>query len=203
MGPVRALIHHTKGDSMMLNFRTGLSAAVCTMALLVAGCSSTKLDEEAPVETGKPVPVDGTGAGGAGANSAGASQSGVATVDLSKSGAGSADAAAMAQRVVYFDFDSFIVKEEYRPMLEAHAKALSANRNKHMTLEGHTDELGGREYNLALGQKRAEAVLKALVLLGVQPGQLEAVSFGEERPASTGTDEASRAKNRRVEMKDN
>ncbi len=190
----------------MFNFRSGLSAAVCTLALFAAGCSSTKLDDEAPVETGKPVPVAGAASGAAGgANSAGASQSGVATVDLSKSGAGAggADAAAMAQRTVYFDFDSFIVKEEYRPVLEAHAKALSANRSKRMTLEGHTDESGGREYNLALGQKRAEAVLKSLVLLGVQTTQLEAVSFGEERPASTSTDEASRAKNRRVELKAN
>lgn len=187
----------------MFNFRTGLTAAACTMALLFAGCSSTKLDGEAPVETGNPVPTAGGGAGAAGgATGSGTSQSGVATVDLNKSGAGGADAAAMAQRTVYFDFDSFIVKDEYRPMLEAHAKALNANRSKRLMLEGHTDELGGREYNLALGQKRAEAVLKSLVLLGVVETQLEAVSFGEERPASSATDEASRAKNRRVELKD-
>ncbi len=188
----------------MFKIRSGLTAAACTLALLVAGCSSTKLDEEAPVETGKPVPVGGAASGaGGGANSGATSQSGVATVDLSKSGASGADAAALARRTVYFDFDSFIVKEEYRSMLEAHAKVLNANRNQRMTLEGHTDELGGREYNLALGQKRAEAVLKILVLLGVQPGQIEAVSFGEERPASTGTDDESRAKNRRVELKSN
>jgi peptidoglycan-associated lipoprotein len=184
----------------MFNLRHGLTAAACTLALLFAGCSSTKLDDEAPVETRTPVPTAGAASGGA--SSAGTDGSRVATVDLSKSGTGGADAAAMAQRVVYFDFDSFIVKDEYRPMLEAHAKALSANRGKRMTLEGHTDELGGREYNLALGQKRAEAVLKSLVLLGVMETQLEAVSFGEERPASAGTDEASRAKNRRVELKD-
>ena len=87
-------------------------------------------------------------------------------------------------------------------MLEAHAKALSANRSKRMMLEGHTDERGGREYNLALGQKRSEAVLRTLVLLGVQDGQLEAVSFGEERPSAQGADEAAWAKNRRAELKD-
>ena len=87
-------------------------------------------------------------------------------------------------------------------MLEAHAKALAANRSKRMVLEGHTDERGGREYNLALGQKRAEAVLKSLVLLGVPDSQLEAVSFGKERPAGPGSDEAAWAKNRRVELKD-
>jgi peptidoglycan-associated lipoprotein len=185
----------------MIYIRAGLTVAACSMALLFAGCSSTKLDETAPVETATPTPVAGAG-GGAGASSSGTSQSGVTTVDLDKQRAASAQAALMAQRVVYFDFDSYIVKDEFRPMLEAHAKALSADRSKRMTLEGHTDELGGREYNLALGQKRAEAVLKSLVLLGVIESQLEAVSFGEERPASPGTDEESRAKNRRVEMKD-
>jgi len=112
------------------------------------------------------------------------------------------NAAALSQRVVFFDFDSFVVRDEYRPMLEAHAKALTANRSKRMMLEGHTDDRGGREYNLALGQKRAESVLKSMVLLGVSDSQLEAVSFGKERPAQTGSDEAAHAKNRRVELKD-
>ena len=185
-------------------FRTShriLSGAALALAVLMAGCSSTKLDE-APVET-RPVPADGASSGAAGAGGAGSgtSQSGVATVDLSKSGAGAAGGL-LAQRVVYFDFDSFVVKDEYRPMLEAHAKALNANRSKHMVLEGHTDERGGREYNLALGQKRADAVMKTMVLLGVQAGQLEAVSFGEEKPAVPGNDESAWAKNRRVELKD-
>ena len=125
----------------------------------------------------------------------------MATVDLSKRRR--RGRRLLSQRVVYFDFDSFVVKDEYRPMIEAHAKVLGANRSKRMMLEGHTDERGGREYNLALGQKRAEAVLKSLVLLGVQDNQLEAVSFGEEsaRPVP-GSDEAAWAKNRRVELKD-
>ncbi|MGL4808460.1 MAG: peptidoglycan-associated lipoprotein Pal [Giesbergeria sp.] len=182
--------------------RRTLGTAVLALALggLFAGCSSTKLDE-APVES-RNVPADGATTGaGSGAGGSGTTQSGVATVDLSKSGSGAAGAA-LAQRVVYFDFDSFVVKDEYRPMIEAHAKALNSNRAKRMALEGHTDERGGREYNLALGQKRAEAVLKTLVLLGVQDGRLEAVSFGEERPAAPGSDEAAWAKNRRVELKD-
>ncbi len=187
----------------MLKFRPSLTAAACALALagLLAGCSSTKLDE-APVEN-RAVPADGTaaGAGGAGAAGAGTAQSNVATVDLSKSAA-AANAAALSQRVVFFDFDSFVVRDEYRPMLEAHAKALTANRSKRMMLEGHTDDRGGREYNLALGQKRAESVLKSMVLLGVSDSQLEAVSFGKERPAQTGSDEAAHAKNRRVELKD-
>jgi len=183
--------------------RRTLGTAVLALALggLFAGCSSTKLDE-APVES-RTVPADGAtaGAAGAGGSGAGTAQSNVATVDLSKSGAGAADGL-LSQRVVFFEFDSFVVKDEYRPMLEAHAKALSANRSKRMMLEGHTDERGGREYNLALGQKRSEAVLRTLVLLGVQDGQLEAVSFGEERLAQPGNDEAAHAKNRRVELKD-
>ncbi len=174
-----------------------LAGSLLAAALIAAGCSSTKLDE-APVETRTPVPADGQAGGGAG--SKGAPQSGVATVDLTKGGA-SADAAALAQRVVYFDFDSFVVKDEFRPMLEAHAKALAANRGAKMAVEGHTDERGGREYNLALGQKRADAVVKTLVLLGASDGQLEAVSFGKERPVDPGHDEAAWAKNRRAELK--
>ena len=184
---------------MPLNRRT-LRHAMLALALggLLVGCSTTKLDE-APVES-RAVPADGSAAGKAGAGS-GTAQSNVATVDLSKSGTDAASGP-LAQRIVYFDFDSFVVKDEFRPMLEAHAKVLSANRGKRMVLEGHTDERGGREYNLALGQKRADAVLRTLVLLGVQDAQLEAVSFGEERPAVPGSDEAAWAKNRRVELKD-
>ncbi len=184
----------------MQPFQRALSGAVLAVALgaLFAGCSSTKLDETAPVES-RTVPADGSTAGGAGAG--GTAQSNVATVDLSKQGADAATGL-LAQRTVFFDFDSFVVKDEYRPMLEAHAKVLSANRSKRMALEGHTDERGGREYNLALGQKRAEAVLRSMVLLGVQEVQLEAVSFGEERPALPGSDEAAWAKNRRVDLRD-
>jgi peptidoglycan-associated lipoprotein len=181
--------------------RSTLGIAALALAALLAGCSTTKLDD-APVES-RTVPADGSTAGTApgSAGSTGTAQSGVTTVDLSKQ-AGGAAAGLLAQRTVYFDFDSFIVKDEYRPMLEAHAKVLSANRSKRMALEGHTDERGGREYNLALGQKRAEAVLRTMVLLGVQDNQLEAVSFGEEKPAVQGSDEAAWAKNRRVELRD-
>jgi peptidoglycan-associated lipoprotein len=85
-------------------------------------------------------------------------------------------------------------------VIDLNAKVLAANRAKRMAAEGHTDERGGREYNLALGQKRAEAVVRALVVSGAAENQLEAVSFGKERPAATGSDEAAYAKNRRVEL---
>jgi len=165
------------------------------VAALLVGCSSVKLDEKkAPVETRTPTDA-AAGAGGAGAAT---SQSQVATVDINRNAA----AAVTGARVVYFDFDSFVVKDEFRPVVEAHAKVLGANRQKKIVIEGHTDERGGREYNLALGQKRAEAVAKSLTLLGAQDAQLEAVSFGKERPAVQGSDESAWAKNRRAELKD-
>jgi peptidoglycan-associated lipoprotein len=165
-------------------------------ALLLAGCASgVNLDQPAPVETLNPSGSSGA-SGGAGAGSSGASQSQVASVDLAKGG----DAAAGGIKVMYFDFDSYVVKDEYRPQLEASAKQLNADGKKRLMLEGHADDRGGREYNLALGQKRAEAVQKVLVLLGAPPGQIEAVSYGEERPAVQGSDEAAMAKNRRVEL---
>jgi len=167
-------------------------AALLCVAML-AGCSSVKLDD-VPVETRNPAAGTGAGAGGA----AGASgQSKVTPVDLS---GGANDASMNGQNIVYFDFDSFVVKDDYRPVVERNAKALASDRKKHVRIEGHTDERGGREYNLALGQKRAEAVAKSLALLGVADSQVEAVSFGKERPAVAGSDEAAWAKNRRAEL---
>lgn len=172
------------------------------IAAVAAGCSSpVKLDDktDVPVESRTPTPAGGAGAAGSGAAGAGsAGQSGVATVNVGQDAA----AAAGASRIVYFDFDSFAVKDEYRAVIETQSRRLAANRAQRATIEGHTDERGGREYNLALGQKRAEAVLKAMSLLGVSEAQLEAVSFGKERPAVPGSDEAAWAKNRRAEIKD-
>ena len=169
----------------------------CAAAIALAGCASgVKLDEPAPVETLTPASAAGA-ASGAGSSS-GAAQSQVTSVDLSKPG--NAGAQNTLPKVIYFDFDSFVVKDEYRGTLDAYAKALSADRKKKLTLEGHTDERGGREYNLALGQKRAEAVQKVIVLLGGSDAQIEAVSYGKERPAVPGSDEAAMAKNRRVEL---
>jgi peptidoglycan-associated lipoprotein len=177
-----------------------LPLALCALALaaLAAGCSSpVKIDEktDVPVESRNPNAAAGTGAGTAGAGQ-GTAQSQVATVNVAPA------ASTGVARVVYFDYDSFVVKDEYRGLIEAHAKRMAANRSQRASIEGHTDERGGREYNLALGQKRAEAVLKSMTLLGVSDNQLEAVSFGKERPAAQGSDEAAWAKNRRAELKD-
>jgi peptidoglycan-associated lipoprotein len=103
-------------------------------------------------------------------------------------------------RVVYFDFDSYLVRDEFAAILEANAQYLAANSSRMVRLEGHADERGGREYNLALGQRRSEAVRRMLSVLGVKESQMEAVSYGEERPAVVGFDEAAYAKNRRVEL---
>ncbi|MEJ6006796.1 peptidoglycan-associated lipoprotein Pal [Paucibacter sp. AS339] len=166
-------------------------------AAVLAGCGSTvKLDEPAPVET-RPVAAPNSAANSA-ASTAPMAESKVATVDL-----GAQLTAAVAnQRVVLFDFDSYAVKDEYRGLVETHAKRLNNDRKLALSLQGHTDERGGREYNLALGQKRAEAVAKSLSLLGVGAAQIEPVSFGKEKPAAQGSDEAAWAKNRRVELKD-
>ena len=172
--------------------------ALLTAALLLGGCaSSVKLDNEVPVETRTPAAAANAG-DAAGANANAGAQSSVASVDLGAKNA----AAAGAGRIVYFDFDSFVIKDEFRPVVESFSKSLTANKQKRISIEGHTDERGGREYNLALGQKRAEAVQKAMLLLGVSESQVEAVSYGEERPAVQGSDEAAWAKNRRAELKD-
>jgi peptidoglycan-associated lipoprotein len=157
----------------------------------LAGCaSSVKLDDKpAPVESRMPTTSGGKAAGGS------TSPTQVASVDLTKSAA-----SAEIGRVVYFDYDSFVIKDDFRPVVEAQAKVLSTDRTKKLSVEGHTDERGGSEYNLALGQKRAESVTKALKLLGVNDTQVEAVSFGKERPAVQGSDEAAWAKNRRAEL---
>jgi peptidoglycan-associated lipoprotein len=107
---------------------------------------------------------------------------------------------ANATKVIYFDYDSYIVKPEYQAVIELHAQYLKANQRSKVSLEGHTDERGSREYNLALGQKRADAVRQSLTLLGVNAAQIESVSFGEEKPAVAGSDESAYAKNRRAEF---
>lgn len=101
---------------------------------------------------------------------------------------------------VYFDFDQYTIKPEGARTVELHGKYLAANRSVKIRIEGNTDDLGGKEYNLALGQKRAEAVAKSLKVYGVTDAQMEAVSFGEEKPKAQGTDEASRAQNRRADI---
>lgn len=103
-------------------------------------------------------------------------------------------------KVVYFDYDSYVIKPEAIQSIEAHARYLKANTTRKLKIAGHADERGGSEYNLALGQKRAEVVRKSLTLLGASDAQMEAVSFGKEKPAVVGNDESAYSKNRRAEL---
>ena len=105
-----------------------------------------------------------------------------------------------AQRSVYYDYDRFDVKSEYQPAIEAHGRYLREHSGARLTIEGNGDERGSREYNLALGQRRAEAVRQMLKLWGAADEQVEAVSFGEEKPRAQGHDEASWAQNRRSDF---
>jgi peptidoglycan-associated lipoprotein len=106
----------------------------------------------------------------------------------------------LSKREVFFDYDQYVVKDEFKPLLEAHAKFLKANSTMKILIQGNADERGSREYNLALGQKRAEAVKKVLLLLGAREDQLEAVSLGEEKPRCTGHEESCWYQNRRGDI---
>lgn len=164
---------------------------------VLAGCSSAVKLDEVPVEDKAATTVvsqpgaDGTGSG--------VGKGGVTPVDI---GTSSQQAAiSEGSRIVYFDYDSFVIKPDFQPNIETHARFIKADKSRKVAIEGHTDERGGREYNLALGQKRAEAVRSALGLLGVGDSQVEAVSFGKEKPAAQGSDDAAMAKNRRAEIR--
>ncbi|MFE8645256.1 peptidoglycan-associated lipoprotein Pal [Sphingomonas sp. NCPPB 2930] len=169
-------------------------ALALAITALAAGCSSpVKLDEAPVTDLG----TSGNNAGAGADGNRGASS--VAPVDLSRSGADAAGPVGVA-RIIYFDYDSYSIKPEFQSVIEAHSRFLRANAQRRVSVEGHTDERGGREYNLALGQKRAEAVRRAFGLLGVTDTQVEAVSFGKEKPAVSGNDEAAFAQNRRAEI---
>jgi peptidoglycan-associated lipoprotein len=178
-----------------------MRALLGVSVLALAACTNVPLDDvQVQDRAGTSVSAlqAGNAAGGSTSGAAGGNATGgVAGVEVA--GANKAQPSAL-ERVVYFDFDSFEIRSEFASVLEANARYLAADSSRRLALEGHTDERGGREYNLALGQKRAEAVRRAMGLLGVQDSQMEAVSFGEEKPAAMGFDEAALAKNRRVEL---
>jgi peptidoglycan-associated lipoprotein len=170
------------------------------VSMLFAACSSVKLDSAAPVEdrTGKELATAKTDSV--------TSTAPVTNADSAMSKAGNASdplndtGSILAKRSVYFDLDSYTVKDEYKAVVEAHGQYLSQHRDRKIIIQGNTDERGGSEYNLALGQKRAEAVRRALSLLGVPESQMEAISLGKEKPKATGNDEAAWAENRRSDI---
>jgi peptidoglycan-associated lipoprotein len=171
-----------------MNKRVWMAVA---LAAVLSGCSSVKLDD-VPVEDRKSTAVT-PGGGDTGA------RTGVAPVTVDQT-AGNTIGPAGVARIVYFDYDSYVIKPQFQSIIESHARFLKSNGGRKIVIEGHTDERGGREYNLALGQRRSEAVRRALGLLGVTDAQVEAVSFGKEKPASTGNDESAWSQNRRAEI---
>ena len=169
-------------------------------AALIAGCGTTPEDQQA---SGAPVIDPTTGKPAAG--KPGAQPQKVPGVDLTaKADPKGVDprvkAGALARRSIYYEYDQFDIKDEYRALVEAHAKFLRDNPSAKMLIQGNTDERGSREYNVGLGQRRSDGVKKMLVLLGAREGQIESVSLGEEKPQADGHNEDAWAKNRRSDM---
>ena len=170
--------------------------------LAAAGCQTTPEDQAAAAsveDRTKP------GAGKPGAQAQPVERPKVAAVDVTSGRKDPASAlkdpsSILSKRTIYFDYDKFDVKEEYRPLVEAHAKYLRENPNAKMLIQGSADERGSREYNVALGQRRSDNVKKMLMLLGAREAQVESVSLGEEKPACGEHNEQCWAKNRRGEM---
>jgi len=168
-----------------------LMIATCSLALTACPKKPTTVPESPPEVA---VPQD-SGAAGAGSES----QVGEAR-DLPGAVGSATSAPAGVATVIYFDFDRSEIRPEYATAISAHAKHMAAFGAARVRLEGHTDERGSREYNIALGERRAQAVRRALLLQGAGDGQLTTVSYGEERAAVEGSEEAAYEKNRRVEI---
>jgi peptidoglycan-associated lipoprotein len=170
------------------------SFAVLAMALGFVGCATTSSDSE----QGTP------GTPGSQANTVPGTRGSIDLTTGARTGTGTGTAtsaqAAELKRSVYYEFDRYDVKPEYRALIEGHARWLRANPKARLTIEGNTDEWGSREYNVALGQRRAESVTKMMVLMGVKPEQIEAISFGKEKPRDTSHNEAAWAENRRSDF---
>ncbi|HZT55183.1 MAG TPA: peptidoglycan-associated lipoprotein Pal [Burkholderiaceae bacterium] len=164
-------------------------AITLVAAAALAACSSTPLDTpKAPVATATLPPAGG----------ASTAQSTVATVTLDPLDDPKSN---LAARSVYFAYDDFTVAPKYQPLVQAHGQFLQSHAQVQIRVEGNTDERGSREYNLALGDKRAQIVAKQLELMGAKAAQIEAVSYGEERPKAEGHDEAAWAENRRADIR--
>ena len=167
------------------------------VAIFLAGCQSTPTTT-AEIE-------DKSGAAGTTAPGTGATTGGTTAGGVSGTPSGALNPLRdpnniLSKRSVYFEFDSFTVADQYKPIVEAHARYLAANRNARVTLQGPADERGSREYNIALGQKRADSVKRMMTVMGTQETIVETVSFGKEKPRNPGHDEAAWAENRRVDI---
>ena len=185
--------------------------SVVTLCAVLAACASTPSDTAAPVDERNPLASSAVPAGSTTSPAGSSSLSGTPIPPGTGSTAATQPGAAgrtplndpasiLSKRSVFYDYDSFVVKDEFKPLIEAHGKYLRDNRATHVIIQGNTDERGGREYNLALGHKRAESVKKMFNILGVQDNQIETVSFGKEKPRNPGSDEAAWAENRRSDI---
>jgi peptidoglycan-associated lipoprotein len=163
-------------------------------AALLSGCPK-KHNVIEPPTAGTQVPGSSNTTGAEGASTSGRALGGDAAAQANAITTGP-----LAKRIIYFDFDKSEIKPEFADIVAAHARNLTSHPNLKMKLEGNTDERGTREYNIGLGERRAQAVRRAMMLQGVAESQLTTVSFGAERPAVEGDDEAAWAQNRRVEM---
>jgi peptidoglycan-associated lipoprotein len=184
--------------------------------MLLSACSTVKLDEAPSVETRKPSALSSADANSSNSASApsstDASLSGSDVTAKANAGSNGANSNAnandplsdpssiLAKRSIYFDLDSYVVKDEYKSVIDAHGKYLASRPDRKVLIQGNTDERGGSEYNLALGQKRADAVRRALSLRGVPESQMEAVSFGKEKPKAMGSNEEAWKENRRADI---
>ncbi|KPQ30390.1 MAG: peptidoglycan-associated lipoprotein [Marinobacter excellens HL-55] len=169
---------------------------------LVAGCSSTgdTMDEEGYGSDVAPLDKDGVSTVYSGADGDDVSSSDLSD-DQRQAAQQQAEQEALRNiTVFYFDFDTSEIKQEARDVLVAHARYLADNPRQNVRIEGHTDERGTKEYNLALGERRASAIQRFLIVNGASRGQLETISYGEEKPAVRGSSESAWAQNRRVEL---
>lgn len=177
------------------------SVLVGFLMLALGACSGDRDSRRDRDRAGESTPAEeqaGASTGAATWGSAGEASS------LPDTGAAGSEAGAAVEnaRIVYFEFDSSAVGSQYSDLIAAEARRLTANRGLSVRLEGHTDERGSREYNIALGERRAQAVRRALLLLGVAESQVQTVSFGEERLAAEGGTDEAHSRNRRVEITD-
>ncbi len=170
-----------------------LLGSVMLAIAALAGCASKEPTKDVPVETRTPAATAAPSATTATTTAVKAPVA-VAVNPLKD------PANILSKRIIYFDYDKDAVKSEFQAIVQAHAKFLADNRGRKIRLEGHADERGSREYNMALGQRRADAVRKATNLLGIGNERMESISFGEDKPRAQGSDEAAWSQNRRVEI---
>jgi peptidoglycan-associated lipoprotein len=169
------------------------------LTLLMAGCSSVAMTDAASTDTAATAAPTAPAAATTAAPEA-APASTTAAAPVAAAPAKQAESIADVAKLIYFDYDSSAVKSEFRSVIEAHARFLQTNPTRTVTIAGHADERGGTEYNLALGQRRADALRQMLTLLGVNASQIETISYGKEKPAVRGSNEAAWSKNRRDEI---